>query len=46
MIRKINERFLPSILEVPDASSISNLEKVPTDYLSNQFTVFSNSEVR
>ena len=45
MIRNISERFLSDVLEVLDAFSISDLEKVPSACSSSEFTVYYNSEV-
>ena len=45
IIWSISERFPSDVLEVLDASSIFDLEKVPTVCSSNEFTVYCNSEV-
>ena len=45
MIRNISERFLFDVLEVLDAFSIFDLEKVPSACSSSEFTVYYNSEV-
>ena len=45
MLWNISERFPSGVLEVLDAFSIFDLEKVPTDCSSNEFYVYCNSEV-
>ena len=44
MIWNISERFPSNVLEVLDAFSIFDLEKVRFDCSSNEFTVYCNSE--
>ena len=45
MIWNINERFPSDVMNIIEAFSIPNLESIPTDQSSHEFTVHGNHEV-